>query len=164
MVRTLLRWITLTACLCACVISHPGVSSGETVDFKLEDLSGQEYILSDYRGRWVVVNFWATWCGPCMKEIPELIRFQNEHHSRAQVFGISFEETSPKEIRRYIDELKVNYPVLRIGTEPLVPFEPLKGLPTTFLVTPQGQIIYRHLGPLSTKQLKRWSDNIDAAS
>ena len=163
MARPLLRWITLTACLCACVISHPGVSSGETVDFKLEDLSGQEYILSDYRGRWVVVNFWATWCGPCMQEIPELIRFQNEHHSRAQVFGISFEKTGPKEIRRYIDKLKVNYPVLRIGSEPLVPFEPLKGLPTTFLVTPQGQIMYRHLGPLSTKQLKQWSENMDAA-
>ena len=164
MVRPLLRWITLTACLCACVISHPGVSSGETVDFKLEDLSGQKYILSDYRGRWVVVNFWATWCSPCIKEIPELIRFQNEHHSRAQVFGINFEQTEPKEIQRYIDELKINYPVLRIGSEPLVPFEPLKGLPTTFLVTPKGQIIYRHLGPISTEQLKRWSDNIDAAS
>jgi len=96
MARPLLRWITLTACLCACVISHPSVGSGESVDFKLADLSGQEYILSDYRGRWVVINFWATWCGPCMKEIPELIRFQNEHHSRVQVFGISFEKTEPK--------------------------------------------------------------------
>ena len=99
-----------------------------------------------------------------MKEIPELIRFQNEHHPRAQVLGINFEQTELKEIQRYIDELKINYPVLRIGSEPLVPFEPLKGLPTTFLVTPQGQIIYRHLGPLSSEQLKRWSERIDAAS
>jgi hypothetical protein len=99
-----------------------------------------------------------------MKEIPELIRFQDEHHPRAQVLGINFEQTEPKEIQRYIDELKINYPVLRIGSEALVPFEPLKGLPTTFLVTPQGQIIYRHLGPLSSEQLKRWSERIDAAS
>jgi hypothetical protein len=80
------------------------------------------------------------------------------------VLGINFEQTDPKEIQRYIDELQINYPVLRIGSEPLVPFEPLKGLPTTFLVTPQGKIVYRHLGPLSSEQLKRWSDHINAAS
>lgn len=164
MLRKIPRWIAITVCLCGCLFSYPSAGRSEFVDFKLADLSGQEYVLSNYRGRWVVVNFWATWCGPCMKEIPELIRFQNEHHPRAQVLGINFEQTEPKEIQRYIDELKINYPVLRIGSEPLVPFEPLKGLPTTFLVTPQGQIIYRHLGPLSSEQLKRWSERIDAAS
>jgi hypothetical protein len=99
-----------------------------------------------------------------MKEIPELIHFQNEHHHRAQVLGINFEQTETKQIQRYIDELKVNYPILRVGSQPLVPFEPLKGLPTTFLVTPQGRMIDRHLGPLSSEQLKRWIANNDGES
>ncbi len=164
MFRKLPRWIAITVCLCGCLLSYPSAGRSDLVDFKLTDLSGKAHVLSDYRDRWVIVNFWATWCGPCIKEIPELIRFQNEHHSRAQVLGINFEQTAPKEIQRYIDELQINYPVLRIGSEPLVPFEPLKGLPTTFLVTPQGKIVYRHLGPLSGEQLKRWSDHINAAS
>ena len=164
MFREIPRWIAIAACLCACIFSPQSAGRGQFVDFKLADFSGQEHVLSNYRGRWVVVNFWATWCGPCMKEIPELIHFQNEHYHRAQVLGINFEQTETKQIQRYIDELKVNYPILRVGSQPLVPFEPLKGLPTTFLVTPQGRMIDRHLGPLSSEQLKRWIANNDGES
>ena len=164
MFREIPRWIAIAAYLCGCIFPYPSSGQSDLVDFKLTDFSGQEHVLSDYRDRWVIVNFWATWCGPCIKEIPELIRFQNEHHPRAQVLGINFEQTAQKVIQRYIDELQINYPVLRIGNEPLMPFEPLKGLPTTFLVTPQGKIVYRHLGPLSGEQLKRWSEHINAAS
>jgi thiol-disulfide isomerase/thioredoxin len=164
MFREIPRWIAIAAYLCGCLFAYPSAGQSDLVDFKLTDFSGQEHVLSDYRDRWVIVNFWATWCGPCIKEIPELIRFQNEHHPRAQVLGINFEQTALKEIQRYIDELQINYPVLRIDNEPLVPFEPLKGLPTTFLVTPQGKIVYRHLGPLSGEQLKRWSEHINSSS
>jgi len=164
MFREIPRWIAIAACLCGCIFSPQSAGRGQFVDFKLADFSGQEHVLSNYRGRWVVVNFWATWCGPCMKEIPELIHFQNEHYHRAQVLGINFEQTETKQIQRYIDELKVNYPILRVGSQPLVPFEPLKGLPTTFLVTPQGRMIDRHLGPLSSEQLKRWIANNDGES
>ena len=158
MLRPLLRWIILTGCLSSYVISHASAGDNELVDFQLLDLSGQKHALSDYRGRWVIINFWATWCGPCIKEIPELVRFQREYRTKAQVLGINFEQSKTQDIERYSNQLEINYPILRISDEPLVPFEPLKGLPTTFLVSPQGKIIYRHLGPLSYEQFRRWID------
>ena len=158
MLRPLLRSIILTGCLSSSVISPASAGGNELVDFQLLDLSGQKHALSDYRGRWVIINFWATWCGPCIKEIPELVELQRKYRTTAQVLGINFEQSTTNNIRRYGNQLDINYPILRITDEPLVPFEPLKGLPTTFIVSPEGKIIHRHLGPLSYEQLKQWID------
>ena len=158
MLRPLLRWIILTGCLSSYVISHASAGGNELVDFQLLDLSGHKHALSDYRDRWVIINFWATWCGPCIKEIPELVELQRKYRTTVQVLGINFEQSTTNNIRRYGNQLDINYPILRITDEPLVPFEPLKGLPTTFIVSPKGKIIHRHLGPMSYEQLKQWID------
>ena len=158
MLRPLLRWIILTGCLSSSVISPASAGGNELVDFQLLDLSGQKHALSDYRDRWVIINFWATWCGPCIKEIPELVELQRKYRTTVQVLGINFEQSTTNNIRRYGNQLDINYPRLRITDEPLVPFEPLKGLPTTFIVSPEGKIIHRHLGPMSYEQLKQWVD------
>jgi thiol-disulfide isomerase/thioredoxin len=123
--------------------------------FELQDVQGQLHRLSDYQGKWVIVNFWATWCSPCIKEIPELMRFHQQYRDQdIVVIGINFEELTVEQLQQAIDEFNIDYPVLRIGSVPLVPFEPLKGLPSTFAVSPQGRLVKSWIGPVDGEVLQ----------
>ena len=119
------------------------------VDFSLPDVDGELHRLSDHRGKWVVINFWATWCGPCMVEIPELIDFHERHKDDdAIVIGVNFEQIETPDLVKFIDEMGINYLVVRAGDTPILPFEPLKGLPSTFFVDPHGEYVASHAGPV----------------
>ena len=120
------------------------------VDFSLPDADGRIHRLSDHRGKWVVINFWATWCGPCMIEIPELMRFHDRHKDDdAIVIGVNFEEIDTPDLVKFIAEMDINYLVVRAGDKPILPFEPLKGLPSTFFVDPHGELVASHVGPVT---------------
>ena len=125
------------------------------VDFSLPDVDGRVHRLSDQRGKWVVINFWATWCGPCMVEIPELMRFHERHKDDdAVVIGVNFEEIETPELVKFIDEMGINYLVVRAGDTPVLPFEPLKGLPSTFFVDPYGEYVASHVGPVNAAAIE----------
>ena len=123
-------------------------SASVVLDFERPDPQGNPVHLSDFRGQWVVVNFWATWCTPCIKEIPELQHLHDEH-SEATVIGVNFEQLPGPAVRSFADDLKITYPIVLVGSEPLVPFEPLKGLPSTFIVSPQGEFVTGFIGPVT---------------
>ena len=124
------------------------------VDFTLNDVDGRKHSLSDYRGKWVVVNYWATWCPPCREEMPELIHFHENHKNKdAVVLGINMEETSRERLLRFMEDYLVTYPILR--SEPdMAALGPVSGLPTTYLVSPEGVIVAQQVGPVTEQDIE----------
>ena len=129
----------------------------ELVDLVLKDVNGQEIKLSDYRGKWVVVNYWATWCPPCLEEIPDLVHFHESRKDKdAVVIGIDYEEISPTRLNKFIEENMMTYPVIpmRKGDKPeSIMLGAIPGLPTTYLISPEGKLIARNVGPLTSEMI-----------
>ncbi len=111
------------------------------VQLTLKDVQGRYIRLSDYRGKVVLVNFWATWCPPCRAEIPDLIRLQREYRVRGlQVIGVTYPPQKLAEVRRFVRKAKVNYPV-GLGTkETKLLFSPSETLPMTIVIGTDGRI------------------------
>lgn len=129
-----------------------GPALAQAPDFSLPGLNRQPVRLADFRGRWVIVNFWASWCSPCLLEMPELQEFYEKNRDRATVVGINFENLGPNEVRVFTDRLAVTFPVALSGGNPVPGFD-LEGLPTTFLISPTGKLVDSHLGSVSAAML-----------
>lgn len=131
--------------------------------FTLPDLDQQPLRLADFRGRWVVVNFWATWCTPCLMEIPELQAFHNANHDHAVVIGVNFEELESAKVRQFAEDLSITFPIVLSGGQPISGFD-LQGLPTTFLVSPKGELADAHLGTVNAAMLKQRITELEKTS
>ena len=131
--------------------------AAEKVDFTLKDLDGNPVSLSDYRGKWVIVNYWATWCPPCQEEIPELVDFHDRHKdSNAVVLGVNFEDIGVEQLTSCVDSFLISYPILRSEPLPATPLGPRPGLPTTYIIAPDGSPVARQVGPITGEQLEEY--------
>ena len=131
--------------------SISSAAAGE-LNFTLRDLDDRPIRLADFRGQWVIVNFWASWCTPCLLEIPELESFHQAQRGHAVVIGVNFEDAAPNEIRPFVARLGVTFPIALSAGKQIPDFH-LKGLPTTFLVSPTGVLADTHLGMVNAALL-----------
>jgi peroxiredoxin len=119
-------------------------------DFTLKDASGAAVKLSDYRGKVVVLNFWATWCGPCKVEIPWFMSFEKEYKDRDfAVLGVSMDDDGWKSVKPYVADKKINYRVVIGSDEVSTLYGGVDSLPTTFIIDRSGRVASVHIGLVS---------------
>lgn len=117
-------------------------------------LGGNEWALADSRGRWVIVNFWATWCGPCIKEMPAIDAFVKSRGD-VRAIGLAWQDATPAEIAAFLRQHPVAYPVAIVDPfRPVGTLPPPRALPTTYLIDPHGRIARTFLGPVTRETLR----------
>ena len=119
--------------------------------FTVTDLDGREISTASLRGKVVVVNFWATWCGPCRAEIPDLVALQEKYKDTLQVIGISEDEAGADVVKRFAAEHKINYPVAMTTPEIEKLFPGISALPTSFILDRESRVVQKHVGMLTAR-------------
>lgn len=130
---------------------------------KVTTLDGRPYDIAAQCGQWVVVNFWATWCGPCLQEIPDLTAFVKKR-SDVAVIGLDFEEIEKPELQAFLKQHTPGYPIALIDTyHPPADFDTPRALPTSYLIGPDGTVVHKFLGPITIKELEQQIDRAKQA-
>ncbi|KAF1703822.1 TlpA family protein disulfide reductase [Pseudoxanthomonas kaohsiungensis] len=128
--------------------------TAEVPRFSAPAVDGALYDLAAHRGRWVVVNFWATWCGPCLKEMPELSALHTMRE-QVEVVGLAYEDITVEDMRAFLEERPVSYPIVILDPmSPPADFATPRGLPTTYLLAPDGKVARHFLGPVTAYDIE----------
>jgi thiol-disulfide isomerase/thioredoxin len=131
------------------------LAAGGAQAFEVTDTQGKRHRLADYKGKWVVVNFWATWCTPCIREIPEIAEYQKAHApDRAVVIGIAMDVENPEKTKQFAQKVGHAYPLVLEDDATEKQFGKVKGLPTTIIFDPAGKRSFDRAGTVTRKSLE----------
>jgi thiol-disulfide isomerase/thioredoxin len=114
-------------------------------DFKLTSLDGKPLTIAALPGKVIILNFWATWCGPCRAEIPDLIALQDRYKGRLQIIGLNVDDEEA-DIQQYVQEMGINYPVAMTSNDVRIQFGGIPALPTSFVLDTEGRVVQKHVG------------------
>lgn len=114
--------------------------------FLVNDIDGQAVSTAEFKGKVVLVNFWATWCPPCRAEIPMLVQLKNIYKDRLVIVGVSMDDDDPAAVRKFVKEMRMNYPVVMASHEIISEYGGVPALPTTFVVNQDGKVVQKHIG------------------
>jgi thiol-disulfide isomerase/thioredoxin len=124
-------------------------------DFILKDTTGTKHTLSQYKGKWVIVNYWATWCPPCLEEVPDLVAMYDKHRNKnVMVFGVAFDYESSQDVAHYVDDMLMSYPIVLGDDAVRQQIGNSEVLPTTYIYNPQGRLIKTKRGIVTKKYLE----------
>lgn len=155
-----MKRVAVLIALLTFVITVSGIASfasdDAAPDFTLTDLSGKSLSLSDFKGKVIFVNFWATWCGPCRHEIPDFIEFYKENKDNgAVILGVSVDKSANK-VRDFVDEYKINYPIAMATDSIVRDYKPGRFIPTTIIIDTEGMIQEKKVGVMDKATLEHF--------
>lgn len=134
---------------------EPAATTKEFPTLQVTTVDGQPYELAQQRGHWVVVNFWATWCKPCLKEMPELSAMAKSDKDTVRIIGLAYDDIEDADLKAFVDKNPVDYPLAKVDVyNPPADFETPRGLPMTYLIAPDGRVAKRFLGPVTPAQIR----------
>lgn len=115
-------------------------------EFKVKDLDGHDLSLASSRGKVILVNFWATWCGPCRAEIPSLIALQQRYKDQIQIIGLDVDDDDEKAVRDFATNEGINYPIALTPNKVRLDYGGIAALPTLFVINSEGKVVQKHVG------------------
>jgi thiol-disulfide isomerase/thioredoxin len=118
-------------------------------DLAAKDLNGKEVNLDAYKGKVVLLNFWATWCGPCRAEIPSLVRMQEAYKEHLQIIGMDVDDDDEERLRAFVKDRGINYPVAMTSLPVRLAYGGIAALPTMFVINQEGKVVQKHVGLLN---------------
>jgi len=151
-----LRWFLTSLFLFSFSAASPAQDNQPTIrlarnpdraaDFNLTTLDGKPLTLAAARGKVIFLNFWATWCGPCRAEVPELVALQDKYKGRLQIIGLSVDDEDADSIKQFVAENGINYPVAMATSDIRIQYGGIPALPTAFLLDTEGRVVQKHIG------------------
>ena len=127
--------------------------------FELTDTNGNIFTETNTRGKYLVVNFWATWCTPCLKEIPAFVKFYNENFDHVEILGLDFEPVNLAAINEFIERFNINYPLVLYNNNndsEYLKFGEIFGMPTTLIYSPEGELLQTFMGEITIEDLDKF--------
>jgi len=147
------RFVALLFAVSSAVSVH--AATAQKPSLNVTTLDGKAFDLSSHLGKWVIVNFWATWCSPCLKELPDISAFVSAHKDQVVGIGLDFEDTDKADVEKFLQQHQLSYPVAQVDIDnPPKDFDAPKGLPNTYVIAPDGHVAKAFLGPVTTKDLE----------
>ncbi|MEO8417366.1 MAG: TlpA disulfide reductase family protein [Methylophilaceae bacterium] len=124
--------------------------------FSVMDMNGTQHHWADYKGKWVLVNYWATWCAPCLEEIPDLVALYDAHKDKdLMVIGVVLEYKSAKQVADFVDDMLMSYPIVLGDEKVMAQIGPGQILPTTYIFNPQGKLVKTKHGVITRQYIEK---------
>ena len=137
----------------------PWYESVPELSFSLTDTKGVMFTEKNTRGKYLVINFWATWCTPCLKEIPAFVKFHEENSDHVEILGLDFEPVDLEIINDYVGRFSINYPIVLYNEDndsEYSNFGEIIGMPTTQIYSPEGELLHTFMGEITIDDLSEF--------